>query len=490
MNEPYSPLRSAAAEEEAPAPGRRLGLWQIVFLVVSAAAPLTGMLGAVPPAISLGNGAGVPGAFVIASVVLLVFSVGFASMSRHVVRAGAFYAYIAAGLGRPAGMGGAFVALVSYTSIQIALYGLLGFFCTQMLDPPLHAALPWYAYSFACAALVQAMGVRGIDLNSRLLGVLVSAELAILLLLAGAIVMRGGGPDGLTLAPLAPAQVFSGHVGIAVMFAFASFIGFEATVIYGGECREPAITVPRATYVSILLILAFFAFVTWAIVCAYGLARVADVAAKQPGEFWFIQSAAYLGDAPTAAMRMLLLSSLFASVLSFHQTIARYIGALSGEGILPAVLARRHSRRGSPVAASYAQTVSVCVPLGCCAAAGCDPFGVVFSWGSAVGAIGIVTLLAATSFSVVVFFRVTRKDTRVWHAVVAPTLGGLGLVWLAGVLVGNLDVLGGTNSLAVRALPWDLLTVAAIGVATGFVLRRARPDLYARFARDDASRST
>jgi amino acid transporter len=458
-----------------------LGLWQIVFLVISAAAPLTGMLGAVPPAISLGNGAGIPGAFVIAGVVLLVFSVGFASMSRHIVRAGAFYAYITAGFGRPLGMAGALVALLSYTSIQIALYGLFGFFCTVVLGPLLHSTMPWYAYSFVCLVVVQFTGIRGIDLNSRLLGVLMCLELGILLLLSLAIVIHHGGPDGLTLAPFSPRHVFSGHLGIAVMFALASFVGFEATAIYGKECRNPKVTVPRATYVSVTLILVFFAFVTWAIVCAYGINNVVDVATKQPGDFWFIESTQYLGGAMTTTMSFLLLSSIFASLLSFHNTIVRYIHALSGEGILPAVLDRLHPKYGSPYLASYLQTLSVAVPVGLFMAAGSDPFNIVFSWSSALGTIGIVMLQAVTSFSVAAYFLATKKDTRLWHSLLAPALGGCGLLSIGFVLIGNLDALAGSDSPVVRAFPWIVLAVALSGVAIAFVLKRSRPDIYARF---------
>ncbi|WP_310630578.1 APC family permease [Paraburkholderia sp.] len=483
MNEPFSTAGLVGDDAaDASAPQRhRLGLWQIVFLVISAAAPLTGMLGAVPPAISLGNGAGIPGAFVIAGVVLLVFSVGFASMSRHIVRAGAFYAYITAGLGRPLGMAGALVALLSYTCIQIALYGLFGFFCTVVLGPMLHSALPWYAYSLACLAIVQITGLRGIDLNSRLLGVLMCLEMGILLVLSLAIVIHHGGPDGLTLAPFAPQHVLSGHMGIAVMFALASFIGFEATAIYGKECRDPKVTVPRATYVSVSLILVFFAFVTWAIVCAYGLKDVADVATKQPGDFWFMQSAKYLGGTMTTAMSLLLLSSIFASLLSFHNTIVRYIHALSVEGLLPAKLDRLHPKYGSPYLASYLQTLSVLVPIGVFVIVGADPFNIVFSCTSALGTIGIVMLQAVTSFAVVAYFRATKKDTRFWHAFAAPVLGGIGLLWIGFVLIGNLDALSGSDSAIVRAFPWIVLAVAVLGIALAFALKRARPNIYARF---------
>lgn len=481
MNEPYVPVNPAAVGEADELKSNVLGLWQIVFLVISAAAPLTGMLGAVPPAMSLGNGIGVPGAFVIAGVVLLIFSVGFASMSRHVVRAGAFYAYITAGLGRPLGMAGALIALLSYTCYQIALYGLFGFFCTIVLGPVLHIGAPWYLYSLVCLFIVQVTGIRGIDLNARLLGVLMCLELGILLVLSVAIVLHGGGPDGLTFASFHPSNVFSGHPGIAVMFAFASFIGFEATAIYGKECRDPKVTVPRATYVSVTLILVFFAFVTWAIVCAYGVANAVDVATKQPGDFWFIQSTRYLGSTMTTVMSFLLLSSIFASILSFHNTIVRYVHSLAMEGILPPVLERLHPKYGSPYIASYVQSASVLIPLLLYIWGGADPFNVVFSWTSALGTIGIAMLLAVTSVAVFAFFRSNRLDTRVWHARIAPLLGAVGLFAIAAELVSNLDALSGVDNPVIRSFPWIIAGVALTGVVVGLVLRKKRPGIYAGF---------
>jgi len=55
----------------------RIGVIGIVFFVIAAAAPLVGMTGAVPVAIVLGNGAGVPGAYLLVAIILLLFSVGF-----------------------------------------------------------------------------------------------------------------------------------------------------------------------------------------------------------------------------------------------------------------------------------------------------------------------------------------------------------------------------------------------------------------------------
>jgi hypothetical protein len=105
-----------------PAPGEtpesalhhgRLGIFGIVFFVVAAAAPLVGMTGAVPVAIVIGNGAAAPGAYLVAGLVLLLFSVGYAAMATKVTNVGAFFAFVGRGLGIIPGVGSAFVSLVA-----------------------------------------------------------------------------------------------------------------------------------------------------------------------------------------------------------------------------------------------------------------------------------------------------------------------------------------------------------------------------------------
>ena len=76
-----------------------LGLIAVTFMVISAAAPLTGVAGAVPIAFLLGNGTGIPATFLLMTLIMLAFSAGYVAMSRHVTNAGAFYAYAARGLG-------------------------------------------------------------------------------------------------------------------------------------------------------------------------------------------------------------------------------------------------------------------------------------------------------------------------------------------------------------------------------------------------------
>jgi amino acid transporter len=80
-----------------------LGVAGIVFLVLAAVAPLTGIVVVASLVIALGNGGGAPVSFFIVAIVLLLFAVGYAQMSKQLVNAGGFYAFVVKGLGRTGG---------------------------------------------------------------------------------------------------------------------------------------------------------------------------------------------------------------------------------------------------------------------------------------------------------------------------------------------------------------------------------------------------
>ena len=100
---------------------RKLTTARVVFVIIAAAAPMAAMVGNTPLALLYGNGPGLPAAYVIATAALLCFCVGYAAMSRRVVNTGAFYTYVARGIGKPAGVGAAYLAVLSYTALTVGL---------------------------------------------------------------------------------------------------------------------------------------------------------------------------------------------------------------------------------------------------------------------------------------------------------------------------------------------------------------------------------
>jgi len=258
-----------------------LGVWGIVFVVVAAASPLGVIGGPVPLGIANGNGVGFPAIFVISTLILLLFAVGFTALTPHVPDAGAFYSYIGKGLGRVTGFGFAFVALISYLTLEIAVYGLIGQGAQALFASYGLPTIHWGIWAFIAFAIVTLLGHFNIDLSRNVLGVLLIAEVAIVLALDAAVIFTGG-HEGLSTGIVTPSEIVSGAPGIALLFAILSFIGFEATAVFRGEARDPLRTIPRATYLAVILIGLFYTVSTWALISAFGDSRAVEQAQADP----------------------------------------------------------------------------------------------------------------------------------------------------------------------------------------------------------------
>lgn len=447
-----------------------LGAGSIVFMVVAAAAPLTVVAGSVPLGLALGNGAAFPATFVVCCAMLLLFSVGFCAMSRHVPDAGAFYTYIRRGLGRAPGLGAAFLALVTYTAIQLAVYGYVGATLDGLVQHYGGQAVPWWVWSVAMLAVVGVLGFRHIELSSKVLGTLLLCEVGIVLVFDAVVAVRGGSPS---TALIEPAKIESGSFGIAIMFAVASFIGFEATAIFRDEARDPAKAIPRATYTALLLITGFYALSSWSVVSAWGDDAAVAQAAADPGTMLITTIGRYLGAAGSDIVQVLLVTSLFAAALSFHNVLARYVFSLGNSGGLPASCGRSHVRHGSPHVASVVQTVSALVLVGLFAVAGMDPVTQVFSWMAGTATLGVLALMTMTCLAVLVFFRRSGADRRIWHTVVAPVLGFAGLVTCLALTIGNFPTLIGGSTTLAAVIGAVLLGAFVLGLVLHRLLRPA-----------------
>ncbi|MFE9454743.1 APC family permease [Streptomyces sp. NPDC006739] len=453
-----------------------LGVLGILFFVLSAQAPLTGIAGAVPIAVAIGNGAGAPAAYLAAGVIILLFSVGFVAMGRHVVDAGAFYTYIGKGLGRPTGSGSAGVALFAYCAVQAAMYGLYGATVSGLVEHYSGAHVSWWVWALVTMVIVQVLGASGIEMGAKILAVFVLAEFSILIAFALVTFFKGGGPEGLGFTgSFSPSAALKGAPGVALMFAVASMFGFEATAIYGEEAREPRKTVPRATYLSVAVITGFFAFTSWMLVSAHGASRVTGDAGKalQSGEatsFVFAPIAALFGGWANDVLPILLATSLFAGILAFHNSANRYLFSLGREGLLPHGLTAIN-RRHSPWVAGTVQTLLSVLLVMPFAILGKDPVLTLFSWFSGVAVLGVMLLYFLTSASVVVFFRRSRADNRPWNTLIAPVLGALGIAGAIWLIIANFTTLIGGDQTTAIWLQVTVPVVLVLGVVAARLTR-------------------
>jgi amino acid transporter len=430
----------------------RLGVFAVAYFVISAAAPLTAMAGGAAVAMLLGNGPGIPLAYVVVSVILLIFAVGYTAMARHHTSTGACYSFVSRGLRQPSGGAAAMIALLGYNAMQIGLYGMFAAAAAGFFSDNLGISLRWWVYAFIAMAIIAVLGYRQVDLSVKVLSVLVSLEFLIVLILDAAILIMGGrgGTAPLNATPFTWASFTSGSVAIALLFNFASFIGFEATTIYSEEARDPERTVPRATYVAVLTIGVFYTVTTYLMVEGQGAAGLQEYLGglqPDPTAFLFTLGATYIGTALTTVMSLLFISSVFAALLAFHNAVARYLYALGREGLVPAQLGRTHTKHLSPHVGSLSQSILALVVVLIFVVTQQDPVLALFTWLTQLGTLAIIVLMALASIAVMAFFAPDRSlDRNLARTMIAPIVGGVTMTAVAiyaasqfGLLIGNPD---------------------------------------------------
>jgi amino acid transporter len=462
-----------------------LGVASITFLVISAAAPLTAVAGGVPIAMLLGNGSGVAAGFGIVTVILLAFAVGYVAMARHIANAGAFYAFTAQGLGGRMGGAASMIAILSYNAMQVGVMGLLGAASAQTFGQ-FGIVMPWWVWSLATITVVGILGYRQVDLSVKILMVLVLLEYLIVMVIDGAIFLKGG-DSGLSIAPFTPAQFLSGSPFIGILFCFAAFIGFEATTIFSEEARNPEKTVPRATFLSVVLIGTFYLLTSWLMANGAGVEKLVPTlqGLSDPTSFLFDLAGRYVGGTVPAIMSILFVTSLFAGVLAFHSAAARYMYVAGREGILPDGVGVTHAQHQSPHIGSVIQTIISFAVISYFAVMGLDPVLHLFTLMTQLGTLGILGLMAVTSFAIMRFFsKAGGLGESSLATTILPALTGVVMALLFVIIFAKFGEMTGATGLAGVALPLSVVVIAAIGYILGIRLERRDPARFARMGCD------
>ncbi|WP_326559630.1 APC family permease [Micromonospora sp. NBC_01796] len=459
----------------------RLGIPSVVFFVLSAAAPLTVVAGVVTTGFAVTGVTGIPLAFLLIGAVLALFSVGYVAMARHTANAGAFYAYVSRGLGRPAGVGAAWVALIAYNALQVGLYGAVGAAAAPVLDQMFGIGEPrWWVIALIAWAVVAGLGVLRVDINGMVLAVLLLTEIAIIVAfdLADLLSPAGG---SVSLETLAPSNLFVPGVGAILVLAATGFTGFESAVVFSEESKDPKRTVPVATYLSVAIIAGLYALSAWAMTVATGPDKIVESSQAEGVGLIFVLADGNLGGTFVSIGQVLFLTSVLAAMISFHNTTARYTFALGRERVLPALFGRTAPRTGAPRAASIAQSVLGLVVIAVYAIAGWDPLVQLFYWGGTGGGFGVLLLITATSIAVIAFFARNPSGESGWHRMIAPGLATVALAAIVFIALDNFAILLGVapDSVLRWALPAVYPVAAVLGVIWALVLRARRPEVYA-----------
>ncbi|SJM62519.1 APC family permease [Gulosibacter sp. 10] len=471
----------------------KLGVASIVFLVIAAVAPVTVAIVVLPLAISYGNGGGIPVAVVIVALALLLFAIGYAQMTKELTNAGGFYAIAVRGLGRAAGLVTGIIATIGYNVFVAGALGTIGFFTGAVALPMIFGVeVHWYLCAAVLCVVVFLLARSGVHVSAVVLGIALVLEILLILVFAGSVLFTTGFDiQAITLA-FSPEILVGGSVWIALLLVATAFIGFEATALFGEEAKEPRRTIPRATYWAIVLIGVLHAFGAWAIVSAVGVFDAQRVALEHldGGDLTLMLVEQYLGPIMGIVAVVLLVVSLFAAQLAFHNSAARYLYALGRASVLPRWLAATNAKgapqRGLAVNLVFALVVAAIFavfvetdpegnPL--------PPVATLVPVGLGFGTLSIMIVQAIAALAVVVYFR-RRRDPRLWSTFIAPGIGFLALLLFSIMAIANFDLVAGSEAAYVLMLPWVLVVAVAGGLLYAWYLRTKRPSTYANLSED------
>lgn len=466
----------------------RIGTSGLLLSVLAATGPLMVVAGVMPTTYAVMGIVGAPFLFVILGTVMGLFGVGYAEMSRHVHNAGAFYAYIARGLGGTAGAGASFVALTAYSALQVGVYGIFGFEMAALFEKHLDVTVAWWVPALAAVAVTGVLGARKIDLNARVLGVLLAIEVLLVVVLDIAF-LAAPGPEGLSLHAFDPGTLSGSGLGTALCFTVAAFLGFEQAPVYAEETDRPQTVVRRVMFLAVGLVAVFFAFTSWLIGVATGPGRVVAEAREESAGLIFALTEPRLGPVFTDLLHFFFVTGIFACILALHNVVARYAFAMGREGLLPRAVGRASAGTGAPALGSLLQSVISVVVVVSFAVADDGPAGDptapvlhLFTWMGNVGALGVIALMAVTSVAIIVFFVRRGSGGAQAGRLVCSGLATVGLAVIFGYAVRDFDVLLGADPGSAMSwiLPGVIGLAALLGVAAGLVLRRTRPATHAR----------
>jgi amino acid transporter len=474
--------------------GRSVGLMGVLFLTVTGAAPISAMLFNTPIAVGFGNGVGAPAGFLVATIVLTIFSVGYVAMSRKVTAAGGFYSMISHGLNRELGMASGFSMVAAYSVFEVSLVGGFAYFASLKAER-YGWHVQWYWAGLFMIALICVLSYLDVRISARILGVALLCEVVTLVFFDIVIFTQASG--NVSASAINPANAFkslgagqsgstaiaAGAAGIGIFFAFWSWVGFEMAPNYGEESRNPKKTVPRAMYISVIGLGIFYVITSWAAISGYNnIDSAAVVAQNDSANFFFNPAKQYSGQFLKDLLSWFIITGSFACGMAFHNTTARYMYSLGRERVLPAPLGRTHHKFHSPHIASTTQSVIAALIMGAFAlfatvddkAGAAQSVGYIQVYGlmAVMGVVSILAIQALVSLAIFNYFRTHHQEEHHWWTTItAPLIAAVSQGIVLYLAIKHLDFLGSGYSYA-KWLCWGDLLIFLVGLGYALYLKR------------------
>jgi amino acid transporter len=411
-----------------------------------------------------------------------MLAAGLVTMATRLDKPGGFYAIITAGLGRITGLSAGLTALTCYFVALISVYALGGLALTSVVENVFNGPhISWWVWALLMLVVAGVLGYFNINLSAKVLTVFLVCEL-ILMVAYDVAVLAQGGANGITFDSFNPDQIFSGSIAIAFLFGIGLFGGFEATVIFRDEVRTPRRTIPIATYSVVALLAGLYALTAWCFINSYGASAVMDVVTNDLAGASPNSIKQYAGQFAYDAATIMLFTSSFALVLAAHNITSRYVFNLGADGIFPRSLGQAHPHHVSPHRASVVLSSATLVALIFFIIAKL-PEADLYARLAGIYAYAFVMLLVLVALAISVYLLRDRRNGLATGRAVASLIAFAMLCLTLVLATQNFTLLTGATGTIKAILLILIWGVPILGAVLATVVRRKRPEVYARIGR-------
>ncbi|HTW93250.1 MAG TPA: APC family permease [Tepidisphaeraceae bacterium] len=206
--------------------------------------------------------------YLFGTVMLLFVALNLNQFARRRTSAGSMYEYTVQGLGPKLGGISGWSLIFAYLFIGIA--GVTGFthFASMLLTQAGatgYLSHPWITLFLICVTCCWFLAYKDITLSALMMLAMEGVSVLVITILGVYALCKTGFWDS--------TQVFCfkgmtfhdsmAALGLGVVVAIFSGVGFECATAFGEEAKKPLVTIPRAVIASLLLTGTFFIFVTY-----------------------------------------------------------------------------------------------------------------------------------------------------------------------------------------------------------------------------------
>jgi amino acid transporter len=374
---------------------------------VSTIAPSTSPQLTVPLVFALA-GQGTAIAYLIAMGLMILVGLCIAAFARESSSPGSLFIYTRRSLPPIFSSITALALFFAYIATASAVIGGFLDFATIFLNPLARFAVPHIpAIVLAALAAITAgfVAYHDVKVSARLMLYIEAISVTLIAIVTATLLLKHGlhfDHPQLHLATMSPRGI-----GLGVMLAIFSFVGFESATTLGSEARNPLRTIPRAVIQSALLAGLFFILAGYGEVLGFRTSPTSLGDSANPFRYLSAQAGIpFLG--PVIDIGVLI--SMFAATLACVIAASRVLLLMAHHGLAPQRLTHTNTTHETPGEASILSALLAFLPAAALAlhgTSGADIYG----WMGTLAVYGFLTAYGLIAVALVAHLRHSHRLT-------------------------------------------------------------------------------